>query len=165
MRDVLIGSERIATTFRGTQDHVRNLSTPRSERIETTSGTYQDHVPNVSRPRSEPIDTTFGTYRHHVRNVSQPRSEPIDTTFGTYRHHVRNVSQPRPERITTTSERIRIRSEPTIPLKSRSLDVGVSGLIIRQKGVDMLPVASSVKGRKVRIRARVRLPNRYPVWW
>ena len=26
----------------------------------------------------------------------------------------------------------------------------------------MLPVASSVKGRKVRIRARVQLPNHYP---
>ena len=63
------------------------------------------------------------------------------------------------------SERIRIGSEPTIPLKSRSPDVKVSGLIVRRKGVDMLPVASSVKGRKVRIRARVRLPNRYPVWW
>jgi len=48
MRGVQIGSERIATTFRGTQDH----------------------VPNVSRPRSEPIDTTFRTYRDHVRNVS-----------------------------------------------------------------------------------------------
>ena len=63
------------------------------------------------------------------------------------------------------SEVVGIRSEPTIPLKSRSPDVKVSGLIVRRKGVDMLPVASSVKGRKVRIRARVRLPNRYPVWW
>ena len=62
-------------------------------------------------------------------------------------------------------EVVGIRSEPTIPLKSRSPDVKVSGLIVRRKGVDMLPVASSVKGRKVRIRARVRLPNRYPVWW
>ena len=61
-------------------------------------------------------------------------------------------------------EVVGIRSEPTIPLKSRSLDVGVSGLIIRQKGVDMLWVASSVKGRKVRIRARVQLPKHYPVW-
>ena len=57
-------------------------------------------------------------------------------TFGTWSWVPRNV--------------VAIRSEPTIPLKSRSLDVGVSGLIIRQKGVDMLPVASSVKGRKVR---------------
>ena len=40
--------------------------------------------------------------------------------------------------------------EPTIPLKSRSPDVKVSGLIVRRKGVDMLPVSSSVKGRKVR---------------
>ena len=143
MRGVLIGSERITTTFRGTQDHVLNVSTPRSERIKTTFRTYRHHVPNVSRPRPERIETTFGTYHNHVRNVSQPRSE----------------------RITTTSEPIRIRSEPTIPLKSRSPDVGVSGLIIRRKGVDMLPVASSGKGRKVRIRARVRLPNRYPVWW
>ena len=140
MRGVLIGSERVATTFRGTQDHVPNLSRPRSERIETTSGTYQDHVRNLSRPRSERIVTTFRTYRHHVRNVSTPR----------------------PERITTTSEPIRIRSEPTIPLKSRSLDVGVSGLIIRQKGVDMLPIASSVKGRKVRFWAEVQLPKHYP---
>ena len=60
---------------------------------------------------------------------------------------------------------IKYLSEPTIPLKSRSLDVGVSRLIIRWKGVDMLPVASSGKGRKMRIRERVQLPNRYPVWW
>ena len=136
MRGVLIGSERIVTTFRGTQDHVRNVSTPRPERIDTTLGTYRDHVPNLSTPRSERIVTTFRGTQDHVLNVSQPR----------------------PERITTTSE-------PTIPLKSRSLDVGVSGLIIRQKGVDMLPIASSVRGRKVRIRARVQLPNHYPVWW
>ena len=51
----------------------------------------------------------------------------------------------------------------TIPLKSRRADVEASGLIVRRKGVDMLPVASSVKGRKVRIRAEVQLPNRYPV--
>ena len=61
MRGVLIGSERITTTFRGTQDH----------------------VPNVSQPRLERITTTFGTYRHHVRNVLQPRSERIATTFRT----------------------------------------------------------------------------------
>ena len=41
------------------------------------------------------------------------------------------------------------------PLKSRSPDVEASGLIIRRKGVDILPVASGGKGRKVRIRARV----------
>ena len=62
-------------------------------------------------------------------------------------------------------EVVGIRSEPTIPLKSRSHDVGVSRLIIRWKGVDMLPIASSVRGRKVRIRARVQLPNHYRVWW
>ena len=62
-------------------------------------------------------------------------------------------------------EVVGIRSEPTIPLKSRSPDVGASGLIVRRKGVDMLPIASSVKGRKVRIRARVQLPNHYRVWW
>ena len=62
-------------------------------------------------------------------------------------------------------EVVGIRSEPTIPLKRRSLDVGASGLIVRRKGVDMLPIASSVKGRKVRIRARVQLPNHYRVWW
>ena len=51
------------------------------------------------------------------------------------------------------------------PLKSRSPDVEASGLIVRRKGVDMRPVASSGKGGKVRIRARVQLPNRHPVWW
>ena len=66
------------------------------------SGTYQDHVLNVSTPRSEPIDTTSGTYRHHVRNLSRPRPERIVTTFGTYRNHVRNVSRPRSGRIATT---------------------------------------------------------------
>ena len=151
MRGVLIGSERITTTFRGTQDHVPNLSRPRQERIKTTSGTYQDHVRNVSQPRSERIETTSGTYRNHVLNVSTPRPERIDTTFGTYHNHVPRYPRPR--------------SEPTIPLKSRSHDVRVSRLIIRWKGVDMLPIASSVRGRKVRIRARVQLPNHYPVWW
>ena len=34
----------------------------------------------------------------------------------------------------------------TIPLKSRRADVGASGLIIRWKGVDLLLIASSVKG-------------------
>ena len=57
------------------------------------------------------------------------------------------------------------RASSTIPLKSRSPDVEASGLIVRWKGVDMLPVASSGKGRKVRIRARVQLPNHYPAWW
>ena len=71
---------------------------------------------------------------------------------------LRNLFRPPPQRIL-------IGSEPTIPLKSRSPDVGASGLIVRRKGVDMLPIASSVKGRKVRIRARVQLPNHYPVWW
>ena len=64
-----------------------------------------------------------------------------------------------------TGQLIVARASSTILLKSRSFDVGTDGLIVRRKGVDMLPVASSVKGRKVRIRARVRLPNRYPVWW
>ena len=53
----------------------------------------------------------------------------------------------------------------TIPLKSRRADVEASGLIVRWKGVDMLWVASSVKGRKVRIRAEVQLLNHYPAWW
>ena len=53
----------------------------------------------------------------------------------------------------------------TIPLKSRRADVEASGLIVRRKGVDMLPIASSVKDRKVRIRAKVQLPNHYPAWW
>ena len=115
MRDVLIGSERIATTFRGTQDHVRNLSTPRSERIKTTFRTYQDHVPNVSRPRSEPILI---------------RSEPITTTSPTYSNHLgtyydhhpyvlqppRNVLQPPHQRILTTSERIKGRLETSSPI-------------------------------------------------
>ena len=43
-------------------------------------------------------------------------------------------------------EVVGIRSEPTIPLKSRSHDVRVSRLIIRRKGGDMLPIASSGKG-------------------
>ena len=55
------------------------------------------------------------------------------------------------------------RVSSTIPLKSRRADVEASGLIVRWKEVDMLWVASSVKGRKVRIRAEVQLPNRYPV--
>ena len=82
--------------------------------------------------------------------MTTPRSEPIGI---------------RSEVVGIRSEVVGIRSEPTIPLKSRSLDVGVSRLIIRWKGVDMLPVASSGKGRKMRIRERVQLPNRYPVWW
>ena len=53
----------------------------------------------------------------------------------------------------------------TIPFKSRSPDVGADGLIVRRKGGDTLSIASSVKGRKVRIRARVQLPNHYPAWW
>ena len=84
MRGVLIGSERIDTTFRGTQDHVLNVSRPRSERIETTFRTYRHHVPNVSRPRPERIDTTFRGTQDHVLNVSQPRSERITTTSPTY---------------------------------------------------------------------------------
>ena len=38
------------------------------------------------------------------------------------------------------------RASSTIPLKSRRADVEVSGLIVRWKGVDMHPIASSVKG-------------------
>ena len=64
-----------------------------------------------------------------------------------------------------TRQLIVARASPTIPLQSRSPHVKVSELIIRWKGVDVLWIASSVKGRKVQIRARVRLPNRYPVWW
>ena len=69
---------------------------------------------------------------------------------------LRNLFRPPPQRIL-------IGSEPTIPLKSRSNDIRVSRLIIRWKGGDMLPVASSVRGRKMRIRARVQLPNHYRV--
>ena len=47
-------------------------------------------------------------------------------------------------------EVVGIRSEPTIPLKSRSPDVEASGLIVRRKRGDTLSIASSVKGRKVR---------------
>ena len=114
-------------------------------------------IPNSGEDEggNEGCANRFGTYRNHVPRYPRPRPERIDTTFGMYRNHVRNVSQPR-------SEPILIRSEPTIPLKSRSPDVEASGLIVRRKGVDMLPVASSVKGRKVRIRARVQLPNHYP---
>ena len=137
-------------TFRGVFNDVRNVVMTTSEGYLMRFGTSLDHVRNVSQPRSERIKTTFRGTHNHVPDVSRPRSERIKTTFWTYRNHVPNVSRPRPERITTTSEPIGIRSEPTIPLKSRSLDVGVSGLIIRQKGVDMLPIASSVKGRKVR---------------
>ena len=68
----------------------------------------------------------------------------------------------RSEPIGIRSEVVGIRSEPTIPLKSRSPDVEASRLIIRQKGVDMLPIASSVKGRKVRFWAEVQLPKHYP---
>jgi len=57
------------------------------------------------------------------------------------------------------------RASSNFPLKSRRADVEASGLIVRRKGVDMHPIASSVKGRKVRIRARVQLPNHYRVWW
>ena len=64
-----------------------------------------------------------------------------------------------------TRQLVVARASSTIPLKSRKADVGASGLIVRWKGVDMLPVASSGKGRKMRIRERVQLPNRYPVWW
>ena len=140
---VRIGSERITPPL-------RNVSPPRSERIDGYFRTY----PNTSRTYLNTFRTYLNTSRsghRYVLNLSPLRSEPIDTTFRTYRHYVRNLSPLRPE--------------PTIPLKSRSPDVKVSGLIVRRKGVDMLPVASSVKGRKVRIRARVRLPNRYPVWW
>ena len=140
------GNEGRANRFGTYRHHVPNLSTPRSERINTTSGTYRHHVPNLSTPRSERIATTFGTYHNHVPRYPRPRSERIVTTSGTYLNHVRNVSQPRSERITTTSEPIRIRSEPTIPLKSRSPDVGASGLIVRRKRVDMLPIASNVRG-------------------
>ena len=38
------------------------------------------------------------------------------------------------------------RASSTISLKSRRADVGASGLIVRRKGVDMLPIASSAKG-------------------
>ena len=86
-------------------------------------------------------------------------------TLGRWSEYVPNLLEYVGEVVAIRSEVVGIRSEPTIPLKSRSHDVKVSGLIVRRKGVDMLPVASSVKGRKVRIRARVRLPNRYPVWW
>ena len=89
--------------------------------------------------------------------MTTPRSEPIGI-----RSEVVGI---RSEVVAIRSEVVVIRSEPTIPLKSRSHDVRVSRLIIRWKGVDMLPIASSVRGRKVRIRARVQLPNHYPVWW
>ena len=62
-----------------------------------------------------------------------------------------------------TRQLVVARASSTIPLKSRRADVEASGLIVRWKEVDMLWVASSVKGRKVRIRAEVQLPNRYPV--
>ena len=107
----------------------------------------------------------LGTWLRYVPNVVEIRSERGLDTFRTWSWVPRNVVVIRSEPIRIRSEPILIRSEPTIPLKSRSPDVKVSGLIVRRKGVDMLPVASSVKGRKVRIRARVRLPNRYPVWW
>ena len=42
------------------------------------------------------------------------------------------------------------RASSTIPLKSRSPNIGVNRLIVRWKGVDTLLIASSVKGRKVR---------------
>ena len=87
---------------------------------------------------------------NHVPNVIKYGSGHDEIPLGTVLNTLRNL--------------IKYPTEPTIPLKSRSPDVGVSGLIIRQEGVDMLPIASSVKGRKVRIRAKVQLPNHYPVW-
>ena len=62
-----------------------------------------------------------------------------------------------------THQLVVARASSTILLKSRSPDVGANELIIRWKGGDTLSIASSVKGRKVRIRAEVQLPNRYPV--
>ena len=67
------------------------------------------------------------------------------------------------DRILMTRKQDEAGASSTIPLKSRRADVEASGLIVRWKEVDMLWVASSVKGRKVRIRAEVQLPNRYPV--
>ena len=49
-----------------------------------------------------------------------------------------------------TRQLVVARASSTIPLKSRSPEVEASGLIIRWKGVDILWVALSVKGRKVR---------------
>ena len=49
-----------------------------------------------------------------------------------------------------THQLVVARVSSTIPLKSRRADVEASGLIVRWKEVDMLWIASSVKGRKVR---------------
>ena len=66
---------------------LRNLSTPRSERIVTTFRGTQDHVLNVSQPRPERITTTS----EPIRIRSEPiliRSEPIITTSPTYSNHL-----------------------------------------------------------------------------
>ena len=93
----------------------------------------------------------FGRPSEVFPDVVKYPSEVVIITFRTSLNMVQDV--------------MKYPAEPTIPLKSRSHDVRVSRLIIRWKGVDMLPIASSVRGRKVRIRARVQLPNHYPVWW
>ena len=63
---------------------------------------------------------------------------------------VRNQNSITREQNLITRQLLVARASSTIPLKSRSPDVEASGLIIRWKEVDMLWVASSGKGRKVR---------------
>ena len=101
----------------------------------------------------------------YVGEVVGIRSEVVGIRWGGGWNTLGRWSEYVPNLLEYVREVVGIRSEPTIPLKSRSHDVRVSRLIIRWKGVDMLPIASSVRGRKVRIRARVQLPNHYPVWW
>ena len=59
-----------------------------------------------------------------------------------------------PNLLEYVGEVVGIRSEPTIPLKSRSHDVGVSGLIIRQKGSICFRLRRAEKAEKCDFRQK-----------
>ena len=95
---------------------------------------------SVARASSNFAHTPAYPYSHVIKFCSH-------TSLPLLVRHQNSITR---EQNLITRELLIARASSTIPLKSRKADVGASGLIVRWKGVDMLWVASSVKGRKVR---------------
>ena len=100
------------------------------------------HAPASSCSRASFI--LLARQLHHART---PASSCSRASFILLACHQNSITR---EQNLITRQLILAHASSTIPPKSRSPDVGASGLRIRRKGVDMRPVASSVKGRKVR---------------
>ena len=123
--------------------HAPAISCSRASLIMLARQLHHAHTPASSCSRA-----SFIMLAHQLHLARTPASSCSHTSFIMLIHQLHLAG-----------------ASSTIPFKSRSPDVGADGLIVRRKGGDTLSIASSVKGRKVRIRARVQLPNHYPAWW